>query len=205
MNQVKNFWELPVVNVIIGSFVGSLLTTLSSYVINNLKFKKESKINKDNAIKRAYYKLIGLFYKFYQLDYKRLEANIMNRYYAQLIVINKVGTNSVEAKEGARFDLKSEELIKEIILCKQELYEVYGALEILFSNNNKISGYIESIIELTPLEIKVHPNDKFKLVELDKWKTDALKDVVSTIDSGYKIKFNLLISEISEEINKQNV
>lgn len=200
MKLLTELLKLPTISIIIGALI-SIFTT---YINDKLKSKRELKLKRNDDIKRAYCKLSGLNFKLCQLDYSNLEAEIYSIYYKHLVVLYKEDENSFYAKERTRNLVKNEEYINEIATYTQNLYEVFGEIEVLFIMNNRILDSIKKIMDLKPIEIKIYPHLDCNIVDLISWRDNALSSINNLIETGYNEEITTLLNNIKLEISARN-
>ena len=182
---------LPAIFTIIGVILGNYLSYWNSYEL----FEKQKIFDNQNI---SYARLLSLKNPWVQSINTHLEAKLLCEFYeTRCILFTHEKEDFDQTKEQNERALQ---LIKEISMKQQEIFETLGLIQTCFKLDSKTQDAIDEILKYESIEIELFPKNFKTQNELDIYFEKQTKNTRITVKKEFEDKIEKLIKLLKPQI-----
>jgi len=179
-NDAKKRWAdalLPVV-------LGGILAIGASYFTTKFQMSSQFHLQKVEAQRAVFARLMGRKIITTQLYVSRYEALIFSDYYEERWKRAGAPKDSLDLQESLRWMHRSEDLVSEVVKNDQALFEDIATVRALFPDTPRLRTLCGQIYTFPSISTKKPPHDG-SIESLIQWKDEADRQLTALADRTY--------------------
>jgi hypothetical protein len=179
--------------------LGSILAIGASYFSTKFQMSSQSHLQKVEAQRAVFARLMGRKFTTTQLYVSRYEALIFSDYHEERWKRAGAPKDSLDLREDQRWMHRSEDLVSEIVKSNQALFEDLATVRALFPDTPRLRELCDKVYNFRSIWTAKPPHDG-SVERLEQWKVEADRQLQALADREYGKPIDELVAFVLHQL-----